>query len=75
MRVIRNLQGDCLAGAAQLVAHFTRPVMAGPGACIASVETTAADIPVSELIGVDYAAGAIEACSCKMGAVLRTLVC
>ena len=75
MRVIRNLQGGCLAGAEQLVAHFTRPVMAGPGACIASVETTAAGFPVCELIGVDYAAGAVEAGSCKIGAVLRTLVC
>ena len=75
MRVIFNLQGGCLAGAAQLVAHFTRPVMAGPGACIASVEATAADFPVSELIGVDTAAGAVEAGSCRIGVVLMTPVC
>ena len=49
--------------------------MAGPGACIASVETTAADFPVSELIGVDTAAGAVEAGSCRIGAVLMTPVC
>jgi len=49
--------------------------MAGPGACIASVETTAAGFPVRELIGVDYAAAAVEAGSCKIGAALRTLVC
>ena len=34
MRVIRNLQDGCLAGAAQLVADFTRPVMAGSGVWI-----------------------------------------
>ena len=32
--MIRNLQDGCLAGAAQLVADFTRPVMAGSGVWI-----------------------------------------